>query len=127
MGFDMTIIKAKRESISSVCKKYYEDNINNLPYEGIAEIENESSTKCFESRLHLLNSFEFDGYIGYSHETYVEISPQLFIPIIKYCENIIKESGSNQRLHDEYNRLRNYMESLDFNIEEDVLLYEHNC
>ncbi len=127
MGFDMRIIKVKRQVLNSICKKYYEDNINDLSYNGIMEIENVIGTKCFESRLHLLNSFEEEGHIGYANDTYVEIDPQLFVPIIEYCESTIKGIGSDQRLHDEYKRLHSYMVSLEFNIEEDILLYEHDC
>lgn len=127
LGFDMTIIKVKREILKSICKKYYEDSINDLPYEGIVEMENEVTTKCFESRLHLLNPFESKGHIGYASETYTEINPQLFIPIIKYCKSIIKGLHNNQRLCNEYKSLHNYMISLEFNIEEDIVLYKYDC
>lgn len=41
MRYDMYIIKAKKTVLDNICKKYFQKDINDLPYEGLEELEKE--------------------------------------------------------------------------------------
>lgn len=128
MGFDMRIIKTNKKTLESILRKWYQKGINNLPYEALEELENNVSTKIFESRLNLFSDFEENGYLPYANDTYAQLSPQLVIALIKWINEVCKTPWSDDnRYGTEYKRLKKYFEDLNANSEEDIIFYKYDC
>lgn len=128
MGFDMRIIKTNKKTLESILRKWYQKGINNLPYEALEELENNVSTKIFESRLNLFSDFEENGYLPYANDTYAQLSPQLVTALIKWINEVCKTPWSDDnRYGTEYKRLKKYFEDLNANSEEDIIFYKYDC
>lgn len=124
----MRIIKVNKKVVSSILDKYYVKDINDLPYNGLEELESDTNTRIFESRLHLFSAFEKEGYLPYANDTYAELKPQLVLALIKWTKeacNIPWREGS--RYGAEYKRLKEYFDNLNANSEEDIIFYEYDC
>lgn len=124
----MRIIKANKKALYSIFNKYYVKDINDLPFEGFEELENDVNTKTFESRLHLFSAFEEEGYLPYANDTYVELNPQLVIALIKWIKEACNTPWrEDSRYSAEYKRLKEYFDNLNAKSEEDIIFYEYDC
>ena len=85
MGYDMYITKAKKTVLDNICKKYFQKDINDLPYEAFEELEKESQSKLFTSCINILSGLE--GKLPYSHETYVYLNKEHYDLILSHCCN----------------------------------------
>lgn len=133
MGFDMYIIKAKKLVLNDICKKYFQKDINDLPYEAFTEIERESDSKLFTSRINILGGIE--EKLPYAHETYVYLDEENYELITSYCwdrlqylRQYIDDDFSGKRFeYMECKRLFYWLQKLNPNWDKDVILFEHDC
>lgn len=51
MGYDMTLLKARKQSVEEVLNKYYSKCLDDLPYDAFEELEKKSGSVLYESRL----------------------------------------------------------------------------
>lgn len=133
MGFDMYIVKAKKEVINDIRKKYFQKDINDLPYEAFMEIEEESNSKQFTSRVNILSGIE--EKLPYAHETYSYLDKENYDLMMSYCydrleylKQYIDDDFSSKRFeYMECERLFYWLQELNPNWDDDVILYEHDC
>lgn len=83
MGFDMDIVKVKRIKLEDVLKKYYQEDINDLPYEAFEELERESGSKLFTSRVDILRNIE--NKLPYANDTYAYLDKEQYELILTHC------------------------------------------
>lgn len=133
MGFDMYLVKSKKEVINAICKKYFQKDINDLPYEAFMEIEEESNSKQFTSRVNILSGIE--EKLPYAHETYVYLDEENYELMMSYCwdrlqylKQDIDDDFSGKRFeYMECERLFYWLQKLNPNWDEEVILFEHDC
>lgn len=133
MGFDMYITKAKKSVFDNICKKYFQKDIYNLPYEVFEELETESYSKLFTSCVNILRDLE-ENFL-YANDTYVFLNKRHYDLILSHCGNrmeYLKQYIDNDFLdkrfeYIECERLFYWLQGLNLNFDEDVLLYEYDC
>lgn len=133
MRYDMYITKAKKTVIDNICKKYYQKDINDLPYEAFEELEKESHSKLFTSCINILSGLK--EKLPYSHETYVFLNREHYELMLSHCkdrmeylEQYIDDNFSGKRFeYMECKRLFYWLQELNPNWDEDALLYEDDC
>lgn len=129
----MCVIKTKKAVLDNICKKYFQNNINDLPYEAFLEIEKESDSKLFTSCVNILSGIE--GKLPYAHETYVYLDEENYNLMMSHCsgrleylKQYIDEDFSGKRFeYMECERLFYWLQKLNLNWDEDLILYEHDC
>lgn len=150
MGFDMYIIKAKKTVLNDICEKYFQKDVNYLPCEAFEELENELHSKLFWSNVNILKKIE--KQLPYANEKYVYLDKKHYDLMLSFCnarmeylKRYIYErrkgvkygsitfyahicSGSGKRTeYMECERLFYWLQKLNPNWDEDVMLYEHDC
>lgn len=129
----MYVVKAKKVIIDDICKKYFQKDINDLPYEAFTEIERESDNKLFTSRVNILSGIE--EKLPYTHETYVYLDEDNYDLMMSYCRDrlqylkqYVDDDFSGKRFeYMECERLFYWLQKLSPNWVEDVILFEHDC
>lgn len=129
----MYVVKAKKVIIDDICKKYFQKDINDLPYEAFTEIERESDNKLFTSRVNILSGIE--EKLPYAHETYVYLDEDNYDLMMSYCRDrlqylkqYVDDDFSGKRFeYMECERLFYWLQKLSPNWVEDVILFEHDC
>ena len=133
MGFDMYIIKTKKAVLDNICKKYFQTDVNELPYEAFEELEKESCSKLFTSRINILSGIE--GKLPYANDTYVFLDKENYDLMLDHCgdrmeylKQYIDDDFSGKRFeYMECERLFYWLQKLDPDWNEDSILYEHDC
>lgn len=126
MGFDIYIVKASKEIINDICKKYFQKDINDLPYEALMEIEEESDSKLFTSCVNILSGIE--GKLPYAHETYVCLNKENYDLMMSYCSDRLEylkqyidgDFSSKRFEYMECERLFYWLQQLNPNWDDDV-------
>lgn len=133
MGFDMYIIKSKKRVLDDILKKYFQKDINDLPYEAFEELEKESYSKLFTSRVNILSGIE--EKLPYANDTYVFLNKDHYDLMLSHCgkrmeylKQYVDDDFSGKRFeYMECERLFYWLKKLEPNWNEDVVLYEHDC
>lgn len=133
MGFDMYITKTKKAVLDDILKKYFQKDVNDLPYEAFEELEKESCSKSFTSCVNILSGIE--EKLPYANDTYVFLNKEHYDLMLSHCGNrmeylkqYIDDDFSGKRFeYMECERLFYWLKKLVPNWDEDVVLYEHDC
>lgn len=126
----MYLIKAKKQSIEEILKKYYEKDLDDLPYEAFEELEKKQGSVLYEARMNVFAGIE--GSLSYANEKYVYLTKEHYELISKHCKEQIAryQSEGNSKCEWEHNWHKNllcWLQDASPNWEEDVVVYEHDC
>ena len=72
MGFDMTLMRVKKQSVEEILSKYYSKCLDDLPYDAFEELEEKSGSILFESRLAVFA--EIEDKLPYANEKYAYLT-----------------------------------------------------
>lgn len=133
MGFDMYIIKAKKNVLEELLSKYFQKDLNDLPYEAFEELEKKSTSKLFTSRVNILRNIE--EKLPYANDTYVYLTKENYELMLSHCgerlsylKQYAEDDFSSKELgFRECERLFYWLRGLNPNWNEDVIIYEHDC
>ena len=133
MGFDMCIIKIKKKVVEDTMKKYYQKDLVDLSYDVFERMLNSSDTKHFTSRVNILRDIE--EKLPYANETYAYLTKEQYELIVNHCEErrhylsqykSVDFSGKKLE-YGECERLYSWLQSLNIDWDNDVVIYEHDC
>lgn len=133
MGFDMDILKVKRIKLEDVLKKYYQEDINDLPYEAFEELERESESKLFTSRVDILRNIE--NKLPYANDTYAYLDKEQYELILTHCNErkaylkqyVGNDFSGKQLEYEECERLYYWLQGLNPDWDNELIIYEHDC
>lgn len=130
MGYDMYLLKAKRQSVEEILDKYYEKCIDNLQFDAFEELEKKSGSILFESRMNVFKDIE--DKLPYAHEKYVYLTRENYELISSHCRDKIAQYQSENVSKDEweygwYENLLCWLQSFVPDWDNDVIIYEHDC
>ena len=133
MGFDMDIIKVKKKTLEDILQKYYQKDINDLPYEAFEELEKESSSKSFTSRVDILRNIE--NKLPYANCTYVYLDKEQYELILSHCSErkaYLMQYAENdfygkELEYRECERLYYWLQGLNPDWDNELIIYEHDC
>ena len=133
MGFDMYITKTRKAVLDDILKKYFQKDVNDLPYEAFEELEKDSYSKLFTSCINILS--EIEEKLPYANDTYVFLNKEHYDLMLSHCcsrmeylKQYIDDDFSGKRLeYMECERLFYWLQRLDPNWDQDIILYEHDC
>ena len=123
MGFDMQLTKAKKHVLEKLLNKYYQESLNDLPYEAMEELNHHPESSSFTSRVNLLDNL---NGLPYASETYAYLSKEDYERILSHCRKKIN-SSENTLERRECERLVSWMEALNPDWEKDEIIYEYDC
>lgn len=133
MGFDMCIIKIKKKTVEKTLSKYFQKDLSDLPYDVFEKMLNHYDTKHFISRVNILRDIE--GKLPYANETYTYLTKEQYELMVEHCKErrryleqyqSIDFSGKKME-YGECERLYNWLQSLNIDWDNDVIIYEHDC
>lgn len=130
MGYNMYLLKAKRQSVEEILDKYYKKCIDDLPFDAFEELENKSGSVLFESRLNVFT--EIEDRLPYANEKYVYLTKENYKLMYAHCKEKISQYQSESDSKNEweygwYKKLFSWFQSFTPDWENDVIIYEHDC
>ena len=133
MGFDMDIIKVKKKALEDILQKYYQKDINDLPYEAFEELGKESGSKSFTSRVNILRNIE--NKLPYANCTYVYLNKEQYELMLLHCSErktyLMKYAEGNfseKKLeYEECESLYCWLQELNPDWDNEVIIYEYDC
>ena len=132
MGFDMEIIKVKKKTLEDILQKYYQKDINDLPYKAFEELGKDSSSKSFTSRVNILRNIE--NKLPYANCTYVYLNRKQYELILSHCNErkaylmqYAEDNFSEKKLeYEECENLYCLLQELNPDWDNEVIIYEHD-
>lgn len=130
MGYDMYLLRVKKQSVEESLDKYYSKCLDDLPYEAFEELKNKSGSVLFESRLNVFA--EIKNRLPYANETYAYLTKEDYGLMYAHCREKISKYQSDNVSEDDwdydwYKKLLTWFESFVLNWDEDVIIYEYDC
>lgn len=130
MGFDMTLMRVKKQSVDEILNKYYSKCLDDLPYEAFEELEKKSGSVLYESRMNVFA--EIENKLPYANEKYVYLTKENYDLMFTHCrDKLFKYQPDNTSEddwdYDWYMKLFGWFQSFEPDWNEDVIIYEHNC
>lgn len=130
MGFDMTLMRVKKQSVEEILDKYYSKCLDDLPYEAFEELEKKSGSILYEARMNVF--VEIENKLPYANEKYACLTKEHYELILKHCKEKIAQYQSegdskNEWEYGWYENLLRWFEIFIADWNEDVIIYEHNC
>lgn len=130
MGFDMTLMRVKKQSVDEILNKYYSKCLDDLPYEAFEELEKKSGSVLYESRMNVFA--EIENKLPYANEKYVYLTKENYDLMFTHCRDKLFKYQSDNTSEDDwdydwYMKLFGWFQSFEPDWNEDVIIYEHNC
>lgn len=130
MGFDMTLMRVKKQSVDEILNKYYSKCLDDLPYEAFEELEKKSGSVLYESRMNVFA--EIGNKLPYANEKYVYLTKENYDLMFTHCRDKLFKYQSDNTSEDDwdydwYMKLFGWFQSFEPDWNEDVIIYEHNC
>lgn len=130
MGFDMTIMKVRKQSVDEILQKYYSKCLDELPYEAFEELERKPGSVSFESRLNVFS--EIEDSLPYANEKFVFLSKENYELMLIHCKEKISKFQSDNTPEDDWNydwykELLCWFQSFVPDWDHDAIIYEYNC
>lgn len=130
MGFDMTLMRAKKQSVEEILDKYYSKCLDDLPYEAFEELEKKSGSILYEARMNVFA--EIEDKLPYANEKYAYLTKEHYELILKHCKEKIAQYQSegdskNEWEYGWYENLLRWFEIFIVDWDKDVVIYEYNC
>lgn len=133
MGFDMCIIKIKKKTVEKTLSKYFQKDLSDLPYDVFEKMFNHYDTKHFISRVNILRDIE--EKLPYANETYTYLTKEQYELMVEHCKERLRYLEQYQSVdfpgkkmeYGECERLYNWLQSLNIDWDNDVIIYEHDC
>lgn len=130
MGYDMTLLRVRKQSVDEILNKYYSKCLDDLPYEAFEELEKKSGSVLYESRMNVFA--EIEDNLPYANEKYTYLTKEHYELMLKHCKEKIAQYQSegdnkNEWEYGWYENLLCWFEIFLVNWDKDVIIYTHNC
>lgn len=125
--------KNKEKTVEKTLSKYFQKDLSDLPYDVFERMLNTYDTKHFISRVNILRDIE--EKLPYANETYTYLTKEQYELMVKHCkekQRYLKQyqsvdfSGKKME-YGECERFYNWLQSLNIDWNNDVIIYEHDC